>query len=87
MRPMFYLTHHSGATIFRREHIVFTVALTWQWLPNVGGQILLPLLVGSILAGIFAATFGYLAINYLCRWNVVSNWQKRNKARKNRLDK
>ncbi len=87
MGPMFYLTYKLGATILGSEHIDFTVALTWQWFSNVGGQILLPLLVGSILAGIFAATVGYLAINYLWRWKVVSNWQKRKNDRINRLGK
>jgi|SaaInl5LU_22_DNA_1037371.scaffolds.fasta_scaffold27638_2 uncharacterized protein len=79
--PLFYLTYKVGAALLGSEHIVFTVSLTWEWFSGLGHQILLPLMVGSALCGMVFAVTGYLLINYLWRWKVISNWEKRKLAR------
>jgi uncharacterized protein (DUF2062 family) len=79
--PMFYLTHRFGSFLLGSDPIDFTLSLTWQWFSNVGLQILLPLLTGSLICGLFFASCGYFSINYLWRWKVISNWEKRKQMR------
>jgi uncharacterized protein (DUF2062 family) len=79
--PMFYLTHRLGSFLLGSDPIDFTVSLTWQWFSNIGAQILLPLLTGSLLCGLVLASCGYFAINYLWRWKVIRNWEKRKDKR------
>ena len=78
---MFYLTHRLGSFLLGSDPIDFTVSLTWQWFSNIGAQILLPLLTGSLLCGLVLASCGYFAINYLWRWKVIRNWEKRKDKR------
>lgn len=85
--PMFYLTHRLGSFILGSDPIDFTVSLTWEWFSNMGAQILLPLMVGSLLSGLVFATCGYVLVNFLWRWKVVSNWEKRKDRRLRRLHK
>ena len=47
---------------------------------------MLPLMVGSLLCGFAAAAAGYLLINFLWRWQVIRNWEKRKLARQQKLN-
>ena len=78
---MFYLTYRLGSLLLGTETLDFTISLTWQWFINVGTQILLPLVVGSLLSGILLATSGYFLVLQLWRWKVVQNWDRRNSER------
>ena len=79
--PMFYLTHRLGSFLLDSEPITFTVTLSWDWFSNIGSAILLPLITGSLLCGIIAASSGYFAVRYLWRWKVIKNWEARKDAR------
>ena len=79
--PMFYLTYRLGSLLLGTQPIDFTLSLTWQWLLDVGTQIILPLMVGSLLCGILFATIGYFFVLQLWRWKVVQSWERRNAER------
>ena len=79
--PMFYLTYQLGALILGTEPLVFTVELDWQWFKNLGTDILLPLFLGSLICATIFSVVGYFVVLYLWRWQVVKNWEQRNKAR------
>jgi uncharacterized protein (DUF2062 family) len=79
--PMFYLTHRLGSFILDSDPIPFTVTLSWEWFSSIGSAIVLPLITGSLLCGIIAASIGYFAVRYLWRWKVVKNWEARKDAR------
>ena len=65
----------------------FSISLTWEWFSTMGAQILMPLMVGSLLCGFAAAAAGYLMINFLWRWKVIRNWEKRKLARQQQQSK
>ena len=81
MGPIFFLTHRLGSFILGSDPVDFSISLTWEWFSNVGDQILLPLFAGSLVAGLLLATCGYFCINYLWRWKVIRNWERRKKRR------
>ena len=81
MGPIFFLTHRLGSFLLGSDPVDFSISLTWEWFSNVGNQILLPLFTGSLVAGLVLATCGYFCINYLWRWKVMHNWQRRKKRR------
>lgn len=85
--PMFYLTYRVGTAVLGSAPIDFTISLTWAWFSSMGTQIMVPLMVGSLLCGFAGAAAGYLLINFLWRWKVISNWEKRKLARLEKLKK
>ncbi|MDB4260696.1 DUF2062 domain-containing protein [Porticoccaceae bacterium] len=79
--PIFFLTYRVGAAVLGSAPLDFSISLTWEWFSTMGAQIMLPLMVGSLLCGFAAAAAGYLLINFLWRWKVIRNWEKRKLAR------
>ena len=62
----------------QRAYLCFTVSLTWEWFSGLGHQILLPLMVGSaaLRHGVCRVSRGYLLINFLWRWKVITQLGK-----------
>ena len=79
--PMFYLTHQLGAFLLGSDPVSLSVQLNWQWFRSLGGDILMPLFLGSILCGIFFAIVSYFSILFLWRWKVIKNWEQRQEQR------
>ena len=84
MPPIFLTTYHIGLWVLGREavHIEFE----WSW--NILSMLLsslsdigLPLLVGSLVAGLLCAFVSYFAIQFYWRWYVVRIWRTRHKKR------
>ncbi len=44
-------------------------------------EIWMPLYLGSLLAGLFFATIGYISMRIIWRMHVVSQWEKRRAQR------
>ncbi|HAZ79643.1 MAG TPA: DUF2062 domain-containing protein [Porticoccaceae bacterium] len=86
--PMFFLTYKLGSSILGTELGEFAVTLNWQWFSQLGSEVLLPLFVGSLIAGTLLAIVGYFFVLFLWRWKVIKNWEARKniRATKNRLD-
>jgi len=79
--PMFYLTYKLGSYILGTTLGDFTVTLSWEWFSQLGSEILLPLFVGSILAGAVLASIGYFFVLFLWRWKVIKDWEHRKDLR------
>lgn len=79
--PMFYLTHQLGTFLLGSDPVSLSVQLNWQWFRSLGGDILMPLFLGSILCGIFFAILSYFSILFLWRWKVIKNWEQRQERR------
>jgi uncharacterized protein (DUF2062 family) len=75
--PIFYATYSLGAWLLNAPTTDMQIQLSWSWLSTKLGLIWAPLIVGSLLTGLLAATGGYLAMQSFWRWHVVRNWQKR----------
>ena len=81
--PMFYLTYQLGSKLLGTEPINFTISFSLEWLMALSTQVIFPLMVGSLLCGVIAATLGYLIVLQLWRWKVIQNWEKRREGRNN----
>ena len=79
--PMFYLTYKLGSYILGTTLGDFSVTLSWEWFSQLGSEILLPLFVGSILAGTVLASIGYFFVLFLWRWKVIKDWEHRKDIR------
>lgn len=87
--PIFFLCYELGRWVLQTPPLHFSISLSWDWLASQGQHVLLPLLVGSLLAGLVFGGLGYLGMQSLWRWTVVRNWQARNtlrRARENKTD-
>lgn len=79
---IFYSTYKLGAWILGIPPEALHIELSWQWLTQEVGKIWLPLLCGSLLAGIMFAALSYLIIQIVWRWLVVKRWKTRLALRK-----
>ena len=85
--PMFYLTYKLGSYILGTTLGDFSVTLSWEWFSQLGSEILLPLFVGSVLAGTVLASIGYFFVLFLWRWKVIKDWEQRKNIRQAKKQK
>ena len=85
--PMFYLTYKLGSYILGTTLGDFSVTLSWEWFSQLGSEILLPLFVGSLLAGTVLASIGYFFVLFLWRWKVIKDWEHRKDLRQAKKQK
>ena len=85
--PMFYLTYKLGSYILGTTLGDFSVTLSWAWFSQLGSEILLPLFVGSVLAGTVLASIGYFFVLFLWRWKVIKDWEQRKNIRQAKKQK
>ena len=83
--PIFLFSYKAGVWLLNQEAIPFSIELSWDWAVAQGHAIWLPLLTGSLLCGLISGGIGYIVIQRLWRWKVVTNWEARNKARKEKF--
>lgn len=81
MPPLFYATYTLGAYILDIPARQFNRDMSLDSLLSELNEIWLPLYLGSLLAGLFFASIGYIGMRILWRINVVSHWNKRKCAR------
>ena len=84
--PQFYFAYRLGTHLLKIPPIPFQIELSWDWL---GTQLLLvwkPLLLGSLLCGLFCAILSNLLIRLSWRWSVSKQWRAR-KATRAKLSK
>ena len=79
--PMFLLSYSLGNFLLLREGKLTTIQLNWDWMVNQGGSELLALILGSLVCGLVLGLAGYFTVNYLWRFKVVDNWEKRKRLR------
>lgn len=75
--PIFYATYKLGSWVLQTPEMDFSIELSWHWLTTEFNKLWLPLLTGSMFCAIGFGCTGYLTIQALWRWHVISNWEKR----------
>lgn len=81
MAPIFFFTYQLGTWMLDKPVRHAESEFTLQWIVNEIGNIWMPLLVGSIITGLFCGCVGYTVIKVLWRWQVTRNWRHRQKKR------
>lgn len=88
MPPVFFFSYKVGAWILQRptKPVTFgisdsTFELSWTWITTEFGHIWQPLLLGSIIIGIFASLAGYWGMRAFWRLHVIREWEKRKRKR------
>lgn len=85
--PMFYLTYSLGRWLLGSPPMVFEFHLSWEWFRAQGSHLIAPLVLGSLICGIFFATVSYFAMFGVWRWKVVSDWELRIKLRRDKKNR
>ncbi len=84
MPPIFYACYEFGRWILDRPPIEFSVTLSVDWFLTEFPQLWQPLVTGCLISSIIFAAIGYFGMHYIWRWQVIRNWEKRQKTRLNR---
>jgi uncharacterized protein (DUF2062 family) len=84
--PIFYTAYKLGALILDTPMTVSEVGFGIEWLRDRLEQAWKPLLLGSLLCGLFLGSLGYFVINMLWRWRVAVHWRRRKRRRKRRQE-
>ncbi len=79
--PMFYFAYMVGTWIVGEPATDFHFELSFNWLLNELSEIWLPFLVGCFTMAVSSSLLGYLFINGIWRYSVLS----RRSSRKNRI--
>lgn len=80
--PMFYFTYQVGARLLDVPAQVDGIELSLDWLVTQAGHVWKPLLLGSLLCGVIAATAGYFLSLWLWRRQVIQRWERRRALRR-----
>lgn len=81
---MFYLAYRVGALIIDVPVQALEFELNWAWLSSSLGAIWKPLLLGSVICGLFFGSLGFFIISMMWRWRVVTLWRQRKERRAKR---
>ncbi|BFM07456.1 DUF2062 domain-containing protein [Halioxenophilus aromaticivorans] len=81
MAPIFFFTYKLGTWILDTPVRTVESGFNWQWITTEISLIWQPLLVGSLLTGLFCGCLGYTTIKVFWRWYVIRNWHRRQRAR------
>ncbi|MGF1527523.1 MAG: DUF2062 domain-containing protein [Candidatus Competibacterales bacterium] len=80
--PMFYFTYKVGTWILGTPPQPFAFELSMEWLLNRTGQILPPLLLGSLLVGSLLGTAAFIAVRHLWRHHVLRRRARRRQTQR-----
>jgi len=72
MVPMYYAAYRLGALIVGEPVRHFGFRLSWDWLQHGLGPIWKPFLVGCLASSIICGFAGWLGLEMLWRWHVLS---------------
>ncbi|MFT4826709.1 MAG: hypothetical protein ACJASY_000435 [Halioglobus sp.] len=78
---MFYLAYSVGALIIDVPVQALEFELNWAWLRDSLGAIWKPLILGSVICGLFFGSMGFFIISMMWRWRVVTLWRQRKEKR------
>lgn len=87
MPVIFFVTYQLGRWLLQTPPMTVSLELSWHWLVHEFALIWKPLLVGSVLAGLFFATLGAISIQIFWRWQVAKSWQLRKLRRRQRTER
>ncbi len=81
---IFYGCYFLGTRILNTQERSFNFELSFEWFQSEFIKIWEPLVLGGILAGLFFGCIGYVSMQWIWRWHVVTKWRKRQKQRENK---
>lgn len=81
---IFYGNYLLGSRILQWQNNNFSFEFSWEWFTTELLTVWQPLFLGSLLAGLFLGCAGYLAVQWLWRWRIMRNWEKRKSRRQQR---
>ncbi|MDY6815688.1 MAG: DUF2062 domain-containing protein [Pseudomonadota bacterium] len=84
MPPIFYFNYKIGAWILNRPVLAFEFELSWPWISERLVDIGIPLYLGSLICATVFACLSYLAIQFLWRRKIRSDWRERRLERRKR---
>lgn len=79
---VFYFAYRFGCLVLQMHPGKFNFEFSWAWITQELGHLLPPFLLGSVLLGLLCGALGYLTMQFYWRWNVMRNWEKRQKTRR-----
>ena len=81
---IFFIVYKVGALIVDVPVRDIEFEVSFHWLTNSLATVWKPIVVGSLLCGLFFGSLGYFIVNQLWRWRVAYHWHKRKKERAQR---
>ena len=86
MPPIFYFAYLVGSWLLGDTTSELEFTLTIEWITHELSTIWLPLLLGSLVCGVFFSVLSYLTVRWMWAWHVGKNWRlrKSNRLRKNK---
>lgn len=82
MPPLFYFNYKVGAWLLDRPVLAFEFELSLDWISNRLADIGIPLYLGSLVTATISGCLAYLAIQYLWRRKIRTDWQQRRATRR-----
>ena len=79
MAPAFLLSYRIGAFLLRQPATLTDFEMSFPWLTETIGHIWQPLLLGSLVLGVFCAVLGNILTRGLWRLHLVRRWKQRSK--------
>ncbi len=80
MPPIFYLTYRLGAWILGQPRQKWDFEPTLHWLLHKAGDIVLPLLVGSLITAVVAGGLTFCIAHLCWRWYIISKFRRRRRV-------
>ena len=84
MAPVFYFAYRVGVAVTGVKYGGFKFELSWHWLTQGVSDTWLPLLIGSLVCGLFFGLLGSTLTRYLWRWHAIKRWRERSGRRARR---
>ena len=85
--PMYFFAHRVGLSILGMPAQPLNFELSWDWLLEGFANNWQPLMLGCVILGVTAATFGYLVLDTIWRLSIADYLaQRRERKRQRELD-
>jgi uncharacterized protein (DUF2062 family) len=78
--PITFFAYWLGTVILRMPMSHFAFELTWDWMLGELPYVWKPLLTGSLLLSIIAATLGYSFLHWIWRRGILFRYHRRRRA-------
>ncbi|HTW37095.1 MAG TPA: DUF2062 domain-containing protein [Steroidobacteraceae bacterium] len=72
MVPIYYVAYRVGVAVTGDEPHAFGFRLSWDWLQHGLGPMWKPFLVGCLICSVLCGIAGWVGLEVLWRWRVIS---------------
>jgi len=78
--PVYYAAYRVGAALLPGPRQHFHFIPSWHWFSHALGPVWKPFLLGCLVCALLAGVIGWLGLEILWRWQVVSRYRARRPA-------